>query len=274
MPSALITAQELAQALEAANPPVVLDASWHMPATSRHAAREFAEKHILTARFFDIEAIRDCASPYPHMLPTPAEFADALGALGVRETDDVVVYDSVGLFSAPRAWWMLRVMGHQGSVRVLNGGFPVWKGAIGSNREAVIPTTYHVDLQPHLVADWRDVAGSDATILDARSAPRFAGAEPEPRAGLRAGHIPRSHNLHYARLIDESGRLKPRDPLEEIFGETGMAQRPIITSCGSGVTACILALGLHEIGQENVRVYDGSWAEWGSRTDLPLEVGV
>lgn len=274
MHSALITTAELARALQGDHPPVVLDASWHMPATGRSGAAEFAERHIPTARFFDIDAIRDSASPYPHMMPAEKHFAQALGALGVREVDEVVLYDSVGLFSAPRAWWMLRAMGHKGSVRILNGGLPAWHGPFDSGPASVAPATYHATFQPGLFAGWNDVVrADDARILDARSASRFAGAEPEPRPGLCAGHIPGSQNLHYAILVDAEGKLKAADALRGIFADADVMDMPVIASCGSGVTACILALGLHEIGRDDVRVYDGSWAEWGSRDDLPVATG-
>ncbi len=279
MSSTRITPAELAAALASPMPPVVLDASWHMPSAGRSAQAEYLQAHIPRARFFDIEAIRDTQSPYPHMLPSEEACARHFGALGLQPTDEVVVYDSHGLFSAPRAWWMLRAMGHEGAVRVLEGGLPAWRAShlpLASGTESVVATRYGARLNPELVADWAEtlaaLSSPHSRVLDARSPARFSGTEKEPRAGLRSGHMPGAVNLHYARLIDPQGRLLPEAALRDVFAQAAITpEQGVITSCGSGITACILALGLHEIGHGAVRVYDGSWAEWGAREGLPIE---
>lgn len=248
----------------------IIDASWHMPASGRNAEAEFLEAHIPGAVFFDLDAVSDRASPYPHMLPGPDAFAAAIETLGVSSGDDVVVYDTAGLFSAARLWWMLRVFGHR-NVRVLNGGMMHWKGP----REAGVPDVargqFVARYRPELVYDRQALQDFDGAICDARSPARFRGEEAEPRAGLKSGHIPGAINLHYASLLSD-GCLKPKDALARIFHDAGVRLgEPAVMSCGSGVTACILALALFELGYE-VPVYDGSWAEWGS-LDLPVEVG-
>lgn len=252
----------------------VVDASWFMPDQGRDAEQEFLSARIPGAQRFDPDIIKETSSPLPHMLPDPERFAAEMTALGIGHGDRVVAYDGLGLFSAPRAWWMLRVFGHE-RVHVLDGGFPAWKAAglpVESGPFTAPPPAdppFRSQYRAAWVADRQAVLhaleDAETLILDARSPGRFSGAEPEPRPGLRSGHIPGSRNLHYARLIEAgSGTLKPVEALRALFDESGLRQgNRVICSCGSGITACILALGLDRIGFGPVAVYDGSWSEWG-----------
>lgn len=238
----------------------------------RDAALEFTAAHIPGAVFFDLDAVSDKASPYPHMLSSPEAFEHAMRALGVSCDSEVVVYDSVGMFSAPRLWWMLRVFGHE-RVRVLDGGLPAWKEAYTCEQGGVVPLVgdFKAEYRASLVAS-KEEAGRAHQLCDARSAARFAGAKPEPRVGLKSGHIPGACNVHYASLL-EQGKLRTKEELRGIFEQAGITLgEPVVTSCGSGVTACILALALYELGYPDVPVYDGSWAEWGS-LDLLVAMG-
>ena len=253
----------------------VVDASWYMPDEKRQPAVEFETGHIPGAVFFDIDGIADRASGLPHMLPTPGEFSKAAGALGIGDGQTVVVYDGSGLFSAPRVWWTLKVMGHE-NVKVLDGGLPKWKREgraieIGpAHPSAKFLTAIK---KPALVRDFDAVMGivkdKNAQILDARSPARFNAQEPEPRAGVRGGHMPGALNVHYRKLIAEDGTLKPPEELRAVFDAVNL-DRPIVTTCGSGLTAAILMLALDEIGAPNVAVYDGSWTEWGGRPEAPV----
>lgn len=271
--TALISAQELHAQIDAH---VIIDASWHMPATKRNPRAEYASEHIPGAMFFDIEGCCDTASGLPHMLPAAEQFASAMSHIGVSADSAVVVYDATGIFSAPRLWWMLRVFGHR-HVRVLDGGLPAWKALYPTHSSAnfVGNGRFIPNFVASLVASraqmlaWHHEASHQ--ICDARSAARFSGAEAEPRAGMRSGHIPESSNLHYARLLTAEGMLKPPELLHKEFKDAGVILgKPIVTSCGSGITACILALALHELGYDDVPVYDGSWAEWGAEANAGI----
>lgn len=262
---------------------IVLDASWHMPQAKRDGAAEFLQARIPGAQFFDFDRrICDLEAELPHMLPDAAVFTAELRRLGVNQDSRVVVYDALGVFSAVRAWWMLRAMGHD-TVALLNGGLPAWKRAGQSLEagEAALPQTgnFSAQFQPHWVSDAAQVerALTDPTqvILDARSGERFAGVAPEPRAGLRGGHIPGSLSLPLTDLHDANGGLQSVAELQEAFADLGLqADQQLIFSCGSGVAACVLALGAELAGYDKLSVYDGSWTEWGDpASGLPVATG-
>lgn len=258
----------------------VVDGSWHMPADNRDAAAEFLAARIPGAVHFDIEAISDHDSPLPHMLPSPEDFAAAVGALGIASTDSIVVYDSRGLFSAARVWWMFRVMGHD-DVAVLDGGLPRWVAegrAIESGpAKTPEPRTFVPRFRPDLVRDadqiLRVAESRAALILDARAADRFRGEAPEPRPGLRSGHIPGSNNVPWPTLLRD-GALLPPEALAQRFADAGVdIDRPLVTTCGSGVSAATLSLALAVLGRWDAPVYDGSWTEWGGDESFPVATG-
>lgn len=258
----------------------VLDASWHMPASGRDARGEYALAHIPGARFFDIDAISDARSALPHMAPPPEIFASRARALGVGDGQQVVIYDDSAVRSAARAWWTFRLMGYR-DVAVLDGGLGKWR-AEGRPLDSLPPTIRDRHLtprrQPDLVCDVTQVARAaklgDPQIVDARAPERFRGEAPEPRPGLRAGHIPGSLNLPFGRLLNTDGTLKSPEALRAAFTDAGVdLARPVITTCGSGVTAAILFLALERIGHQNHALYDGSWTEWGSFPDLTIATG-
>jgi thiosulfate/3-mercaptopyruvate sulfurtransferase len=258
----------------------ILDASWYLPGTARNARTEYDAAHIPGARFFDIDDISDHRSALPHMAPSPEKFISRLRAMGVGDGHQVVIYDGSGLFSAARVWWTFRLMGKT-DVAVLDGGFPKWR-AEGRGVEDMPPVIRDrhmtVQRQAGLVKDVTQVAHAaklaEAEIVDARPAPRFKGDAPEPRAGLRSGHIPGSKSLPYTLLINPDGTMKDLNTIREAFAAAQInLARPVITTCGSGVSAAILSLALERIGHKNHALYDGSWAEWGMFDDLPVEKG-
>ena len=253
----------------------VLDCSWHMPAVRRDAKAEFLATRIADAQFFDIDEIADTSSGLPHMLPSPEKFSARVRKLGVGDGNRVVCYDAAGLFSAARVWWTFRVFGHQ-DVVILDGGLPNWlaEGRSVEDGPPAKPQERHFTarMQTMMVRSKNEVARSTAQIADARSPGRFKGLELEPRAGVRPGHIPGARNLHYATLLNEDGTLKDRAALASIFSAAGIdVLKPVITSCGSGVTAAILSLGLTILGARDHALYDGSWTEWGGDNALPVE---
>jgi thiosulfate/3-mercaptopyruvate sulfurtransferase len=256
----------------------VVDGTWHMPQAKRDARAEFEAAHIPGAVFFDIDAIADRATSLPHMLPSAAQFAASVGELGISNGHRIVVYDVRGVVSAARVWWTFRAFGHD-DVAVLDGGLRKWRAEgrpVESGGATPARVAFTALLRSELVRDVEamraNVARRTVQVLDARSAGRFAGTEPEPRAGLRGGHIPGSLSLPYETLYRPDGTLKPPHELREAVTAAGVdLDRPVVTTCGSGVTASVLALALYLLGRRDVAVYDGSWSEWGSRSDTPVE---
>lgn len=276
MPSPLVSTDWLAETLEAPDLSVV-DASWHMPATGRDAAAEFAAAHIPGAVFYDIDAIADTSVDLPHMAAAAEHFAEMVGALGISDTDRIVVYDTVGLFSVARAWWNLRAMGAR-SVSVLAGGLPKWRAEsrpIETGETSPASRAFAPHPHPGAIVAASDIverldAPDRPQIVDVRAAPRFNAEVDEPRPGLRRGRIPGSFNLPFTELVAD-GTLRDSESLERAFIEAGIdPARPVVSSCGSGVTAPILNLALAAIGHDQLAVYDGSWAEWGADARLPL----
>jgi len=278
-PELLVSTVWLAERLSAPDIRVV-DGSWHMPDSGRDAHAEYAEAHIPGARFFDIDAVADRKSSLPHMLPPMEQFVSYVRRMGIGDGHRVVVYDQAGLFSAARVWWMFRVFGH-GDVAVLDGGLPKWR-AEGRPTEDLPPMMrdrhFTGRRDAGLVRDVTQVARAvklgDEQIVDARSPERFQGTEPEPRPGLRSGHIPGSKNVHYRSLLNADGTMKVEAETRAAFEAAGVdLAKPIATSCGSGVTAAILNLALARLGHSRHALYDGSWAEWGAYRDLDAETG-
>lgn len=260
---------------------VIIDASWSMPGDARKAEEIYREAHIPGALFFDIDEIADTSSPFPHMLPPPEKFASRMRKMGVGDGMKIVVYDNRGIFSAPRVWWTFRVMGHN-DVVVLNGGLVKWReeGRPLESGSPAMRSERHFSARKNseLVRDLDDVRAALQSkrllVVDARSKARFEGRDKEPRPVPRLGHMPGAHNVPYESLIDSNGTLKSSAGLRSAFEAAGVDPgKPIITTCGSGITACILALGLSVLGNEWASVYDGSWAEWSTVPSAPVVHG-
>jgi thiosulfate/3-mercaptopyruvate sulfurtransferase len=269
-------------AAELGKPDLVLfDATKYLPNETKDGRTEFLRGHISGAAFFDIDVVADTETDLPHMVPTPGRFAKLMGALGVGKASRVVFYDQKGLASAARGWWLMGLFGHDNAA-VLDGGLPKWvkEGRPVHDGEAAVPVPrqFRPDYragQLRGVGDLlRNVQTGAELVLDARAAGRFTGAVPEPRAGMRSGHIPGSVSLPYTELLRADGTFRPAGEVRARFEAAGVdGSRPLVTSCGSGVTACILTLGLRVAGFPEGAVYDGSWTEWGGRSDTPIEVG-
>ena len=277
LPAPLVSAQWLEEKLGTPGL-VIIDGSWYLPALNRNPRQEYLDGHIPGAVFFDLDAISSHATDLPHMMPEPTEFASAMRKLGVADGATIVVYDGLGLFSAPRIWWMLKAFGAR-DVHVLDGGLPAWKAdnrplEDGEVQRAASHFTARLDHS--VLANLSDVQralAAQVQVLDARPAERFRGEVAEPRPGLRMGHIPGSKNLPFSLLL-ENGRMKTPDQLEGIFAQAGIdPNKPVITSCGSGVSAAIITLALTVAGHKAGAVYDGSWAEWGKPDGPPIATG-
>ncbi|MGF6255777.1 3-mercaptopyruvate sulfurtransferase [Ensifer sp. LBL] len=257
----------------------ILDASWYLPAQKRNPKAEYDAGHIPGAVFFDQDAIADHTSGLPHTLPSPEAFAEAVGALGVSESDTIVVYDGPGIMTAPRVWWELRIMGAK-NVYVLDGGMDGWNREgrpVSTDVPSPKPATFTPSFTPAAVtslAGMKQIVADGATqIADARGAPRFYGEEAEPRAGLRSGHMPGAHSLPSG-AFSENGKLKDLESLRQTFAAAGVdLSKPVVTTCGSGVTAAIITLALQSLGHTDNTLYDGSWSEWGGRADTAVVTG-
>ncbi len=260
---------------------VVVDGSWHLPPAKRDPKQEFEDGHIKGARFFDLDKHSDQSTTLAHMMPSAEQFGREMGELGITETDTIVVYDTVGLFSAARIWWMFRQFG-AAKTYALDGGLPAWQAAglpLETGIAHIEPKRFHAELISDLVVDIDTVKQAvanenGALILDARGNDRFTASAPEPRPEVRGGHMPGAFNVHYASLLDTNKKLLTPEQLQQKFDAAGYdPANETIASCGSGVTACIILMALERLGHPNAKLYDGSWSEWGTQTDTPIEVG-
>jgi thiosulfate/3-mercaptopyruvate sulfurtransferase len=257
----------------------IVDASWYLPAQKRNAKAEYDAAHIPGAIFFDQDVVVDPDSPLPHTLPRPEVFAQHVGSMGISADDTIVVYDGPGMFSAPRVWWMFRVMGVF-QVYLLDGGFDGWKTEgkpVTAERTKIAPCVFFANFDEERVADLADmrriVKTGESQVADARPAGRFQGVEPEPRAGVRSGHMPGAKSVP-ALILSENGKLLPVNRLKEVLQGAGIdLSKPVVTSCGSGITAAAITLALESVGHTDNKLYDGSWTEWGGRSDTPVETG-
>ena len=279
----LMSPKQLCSAMDEPNV-VLLDTSWHLPTDNTSALSEYHLAHIEGAHFFDIDEFSDPNHSCPHMLPNEKDFSEKVTELGIGKDTDLILYDSKGLFSSPRVWWMFKTFGHH-SVGILDGGLPAWRefggGLTGASSPIAKPdVSFEARFDSNLVVDKDTVRQclneSTAIVLDARSRNRFMGLEKEPRANVRRGHMPGARNLHYSNLLSNPiPTLKSKSELEDLFGSLGIKRgSAIITTCGSGITACIVALALYQLGWTSVSVYDGSWADWGSDPNCPVEKDV
>ena len=257
----------------------IVDASWYLPAQKRNAKAEYNAAHIPGAIFFDQDVVVDPDSPLPHTLPRPEIFAQHVGSMGISADDTIVVYDGPGMFSAPRVWWMFRVMGVF-QVYVLDGGFDRWKTEgrpVTSERTKIAPCVFYASFDKERVAGLAEMRGIVETgksqIADARPAGRFQGVDPEPRPGVRSGHMPGAKSVP-ALTLSENGKLLPVNRLKEVLEDAGIdLSKPVVTSCGSGITAAAITLALESVGHTDNKLYDGSWTEWGGQGDTPVETG-
>ncbi len=278
--SPLVSTQWLADHLSSPDL-VVLDGSWYLPQMGRNAETEYDEGHIPGAIRFDIDDVSDPSSGLPHTLPQPPAFSSKVRKLGIGDGQTIVVYDGIGLFSAPRVWWMFKVMGAS-DVYVLDGGIGKWKaegrpledGPGKSRPERHFTARLNNGGLADIASVRRSIETGNRQILDARAPGRFSGEDPEPRDGMRSGHMPGAKNLPFSNLMNEGGTMKPEDELKKLFEAAGIdISKPVTTTCGSGVTASALTLALTALGANNVAVYDGSWSEWGSREDTEVVTG-
>ncbi|PYE89500.1 3-mercaptopyruvate sulfurtransferase [Phyllobacterium leguminum] len=257
----------------------ILDASWYLPAQNRDPRGEFDAAHIPGAIFYDQDKIADRSSGLPHTIPSEADFEREMSAMGLTVEDTIIVYDGPGMYTAPRVWWLLRTMGAK-NVLVLDGGFDRWKREgrpVTAKVTKIAPSAFIAHSDMSRVASFEKmreiVETGSVQIADARAPGRFSGDEPEPRAGMRSGHMPGARNVPVASLVKD-GELKNLEELEEIFDKAGIdLTKPVVTSCGSGVTAAVITLALESLGHKDNLLYDGSWSEWGSRADTPVETG-